>query len=179
MKKLKMALQLIKEGKEEEAQTFIKEHILERGRAIHEDIMSDDFYSEDEPEMEFANDVEAVDGEVFDDELEIDAEEDLMDDEGELDFDSEEASDELESGDDFENLEDKVDDMEDELEQLKAELEALINSDSDMEDDAEMGDMEGSDEESEMEDLEGDEADESTEDDIEDDMEEVDAEERA
>lgn len=177
MKKLKMALQLIKEGKEEEAQQFVKEHILERGRSIHEEIMSDEFYSEDE-EMDFAADVEEVDGEIADDELELDTEEALMDDEGELDFDTDEATDELET-DDFENLEDKVDDMEDELEQLKAELEALINDSSDDvemddgsesdSDDVEMddeSDVEGSDDEGDIEDIESD-------------MDELDAEERA
>ena len=121
---LEQVFYLLDNGDIEKADELLHEYIVERGRMIYEEVVNEEYESEED--LEEAIGGEGDDFEDFVQDIEADKE-DIETDElndGMVD-DSEEEESEEESEDD---LEDKVEDLESQLEELRAEFDRLISA---------------------------------------------------
>ena len=128
---------------EAKARELFHDIVVAKSREIYEELLSEDFASEEMPGEEPA-DMPAAEADAGDDML---ADIEAGDDEGDMDMGGEEGDEEVSlSGSEVDELEDRVVDLEDALDALRDEFESLMGAEDggeeDMGDEGDMGDEE-------------------------------------
>lgn len=144
MNKFEQLIEYVINDEEAKARELFHELVVEKSRAIYEEMMAEEEFEIDEAADEDLDEAEHDDDKVENlEEMGGDAADDLIDDieveEEGVSMEGDDMDDEDMNDDDSEELEDRVVDLEDKLDELMSEFESLMSDDAGMDAEDDMG----------------------------------------